>query len=163
MPSLKICLCLHITVFRYTSSSHPRSGIMACLSFTVVSLSAYKLDGQYSTIEIAWTRGLALLVGMVTSVVVNLVVWPFVARHELRKSVSSMLLNLGISYRGVVARYAFRPSCTQMHGSRSTTIRYIYHDIGYEPTEEDVRKSEIQEARLREGVSHLCFVRFPTN
>jgi hypothetical protein len=92
-------------VFRFTSSSHPRSGLMACLSFSVVSMSAYNNYHNHPVTYIAWTRGIALLVGVVTTVLVNWVVWPFVARHELRKSLSSLLLNLGISYRGVVARY----------------------------------------------------------
>jgi hypothetical protein len=65
---------------------------------------------------------------------VNWIVWPFVARHELRKSLSSMLLNLGICYRGVVAKY-------------------IYHELHQEPTADAIRMSEIQEEKLREG----CF------
>lgn len=95
-------------MFRFTSSSHPRSGLMGCISYSVVSLNAYALHGSTvdisSPAKIAWTRGVSLIVGIVTAVVVNWVIWPFVARHELRKSLSFMMLNLGISYRGVVAR-----------------------------------------------------------
>ncbi|PWW76035.1 hypothetical protein C7212DRAFT_195184 [Tuber magnatum] len=95
-------------MFRFTSSSHPRSGLMGCISYSVVSLSARTLHGSTMDIpspaKIAWTRGVSLIVGIVSAVVVNWVIWPFVARHELRKSLSFMMLNLGISYRGVVAR-----------------------------------------------------------
>lgn len=101
-------------VFRFTASSHPRSGLMGCVAFSVVSVSAYTAaaDAADATaagvgalaVRIAWTRGAALIVGIVSAVVVNWVIWPFVARHELRKSLSFMMLNLGISYRGVVAR-----------------------------------------------------------
>lgn len=79
---------------------------MACLSFTIVSLSAHRAKGGEGPKEIAWSRGVALVTGVVAAVIVNWVVWPFVARHELRKSLSCMLLNLGIAYRGVVARFA---------------------------------------------------------
>jgi hypothetical protein len=75
------------------------------MSFTVVSLSAYNTDGRHSPAEIAWSRGIAFVTGVIAAVVVNWIVWPFVARHELRKSLSYMLLNLGIAYRGVVARH----------------------------------------------------------
>ncbi|RPA99290.1 hypothetical protein L873DRAFT_915094 [Choiromyces venosus 120613-1] len=96
-------------IFRFTSSSHPRSGLMGCISYSVVSLGAHTLHNSTidipSPAKIAWTRGVSLIVGIVTAVVVNWVIWPFVARHELRKSLSFMMLNLGISYRGVVARY----------------------------------------------------------
>jgi hypothetical protein len=95
-------------------SYHPRSGLMACLSFTVVSLSSYNNKESESSTQIAWTRGLALVTGVVSAVVVNWIVWPFVARHELRKSLSHMLLNLGIAYRVVLARFVLAKSaCVQ--------------------------------------------------
>ncbi|KAG0135411.1 hypothetical protein HOY82DRAFT_536830 [Tuber indicum] len=123
-------------MFRFTSSSHPRSGLMGCISYSVVSLSTYTLRDSTvdipSPAKVAWTRGLSLIVGIVTAVVVNWVIWPFVARHELRKSLSFMMLNLGISYGGVVARY-------------------IYYEANSQPTREDLERSETQEARLREG------------
>ncbi|KAA8909151.1 hypothetical protein FN846DRAFT_627486 [Sphaerosporella brunnea] len=95
-------------VFRFMLSAHPRSGLMACLSFTVVSLSGRNHSGGHSPVEIAWSRGVALSTGVVAAVIVNWVVWPFVARHELRKSLSYMLLNLGIAYRGVIYLPRFR-------------------------------------------------------
>lgn len=119
-------------LYRYTQSTHPRSGIMGCISFTVVSLSAYNHAGTPGPLNIAWTRGTAFVVGVVAAVFINWILWPFVARHELRKSVSAMLLHTAIIYRGVVAKY-------------------IYYTEGEEPGLEDVARSEMLEARLREG------------
>lgn len=119
-------------LYRYTQSTHPRSGIMGCISFTVVSLSAYNHEGTPGPFEIAWTRGIAFVVGVVACVSVNWVLWPFVARHELRKSISTMLLHTAVIYRGVVSKY-------------------IYYTEGEEPGSEDVARSEMLEARLREG------------
>lgn len=107
---------------------------MACITFTAISLRMYT-DGtttKHSIVKIAWTRGASFVAGIVVAVVVNWVVWPFVARHELRKSLSSMLLSLGICYRGVVAKY-------------------IYHEVGKGPSAEDIKISRIQEEKLREG------------
>lgn len=119
-------------LYRYTQSTHPRSGIMGCISFTIVSLTAYNHAGTPGSFEIAWTRGTAFVVGVVAAVSVNWILWPFVARHELRKSISTMLLHTAIIYRGVVAKY-------------------IYYTEGEEPGSEDVARSEMLEARLREG------------
>lgn len=119
-------------IYRFTQSSHPRSGIVGCISFTVVSLSAYTNDGQQSIVKIAWTKGLAFVVGVVAAIVVNWVLWPFVARHELRKSLSAMLLHSCLLYRGVVAKY-------------------IYYTEGDEPGPQDIERSEMLEGRLREG------------
>lgn len=49
----------------------------------------------------ASVRGLAFLVGVVAATIVNWLLWPFIARHELRKSVSSMLFFLSVIYRGM--------------------------------------------------------------
>jgi len=117
---------------RFTQSSYPRSGNVGCLSFTVVSLGAYTAHGEPSIVKFAWTRGLAFIVGVVAALVVNWILWPFIARHELRKSLSAMMLHLAILYRGVIARY-------------------IYHAKGEEPGPEDIAKSEMLEGRLREG------------
>lgn len=117
---------------RFTQSSHPRSGIIGCMSFTVISLSAYTSTGALSIVKFSWTRGLAFVVGVVAAVVVNWILWPFVARHELRKSLSAMLLHSALLYRRVVGKY-------------------IYYIDGEEPGPEDIAKSEMLEGRLREG------------
>ena len=117
---------------RFTQSTHPRSGIIGCLSFTIVSLSAYTSHGHPSIITIAWTRGLAFILGIISALIVNWILWPFIARHELRKSLSSMLLHTAILYRGIIAKY-------------------IYYTPGSEPNPSDIARSEILEGRLREG------------
>ena len=119
-------------LYRFTQSSHPRSGFIGCISFTVVSLNAYTIDPKSSIVEIAWTRGLALVVGVVSAVLVNWILWPFVARNELRESISTMMLHSAILYRGIVAKY-------------------IYYTEGDEPGQEDIARSEMLEGRLREG------------
>lgn len=131
------CLIYMIPMmFRYTQSAHPRSGIVGCMSFVVVSLSLYteggKINGSSAVAKIAWTRGVAFVIGVVSAIVVNWILWPFVARHELRKSLSAMLLHCAYIYRGVVAKY-------------------VYYEGGNEPTKEDIARSEMLEGRLREG------------
>lgn len=132
-------------------------------------MSAYTLDSQPSAANIAWTRGVALIIGIVSAVVINWVIWPFVARHELRKSLSFMMLNLGVSYRGVVARFVYdfrRRDCLLTH---KRGHRYIYYDADSQPTKEDLERSEMQEARLREGTFLVdrallirCLINSPT-
>ncbi|CZR60988.1 probable BRE4 Protein involved in endocytosis [Phialocephala subalpina] len=119
-------------IYRFTQSGHPRSGIVGCFSFIVVSLGAKAADGLPSVVQISWTRGLAIVVGTVAAVIVNWILWPFVARHELRKALSAMLIYSSIIYRGVVAKY-------------------VYYEKGEEPGKEDIERSEMLEGRLREG------------
>ena len=117
---------------RFTQSTHPRSGIIGCLSYTIVSLSAYTSHASPSIITIAYTRALAFIIGIIAALITNWLLWPFIARHELRKSISAMLLHTAILYRGIIAKY-------------------IYYTPSSPPTPADVARSEILENRLREG------------
>ncbi|KAL9477303.1 hypothetical protein ACSS6W_007144 [Trichoderma asperelloides] len=119
-------------LYRFTLSCHPRSGLAGCLSFTVISLQLQAGNLPSSPALTATLRGVIFLIGTIAPIVVNWCLWPFVARHELRKSLSSMLFFLSIIYRNVVAKY-------------------IYFEEGKEPTPEDIVRSEIVEGRLREG------------
>ncbi|KAI0446327.1 hypothetical protein F4803DRAFT_559499 [Xylaria telfairii] len=114
-------------MYRYTQSTHPRSGLVGCISFTVV------VDvGRPSVSQIAATRGGAMVFGVVVSIIINWILWPFIARHDLRKGLASMIFNCSIVYR-------------------STIAKYVYYEEGHAPREEDIETSEILEGRLREG------------
>ncbi|TGJ80598.1 hypothetical protein E0Z10_g8157 [Xylaria hypoxylon] len=123
-------------MYRYTQSTHPRSGMVGCISFTVISLSEVIEGGRPSVAEIAATRGASMVFGVVASIIVNWVLWPFVARHDLRKGIASMIFNCSIAYRSIISQYA-------------------YYEEGDAPTEEDIKASEILEGRLREGFVRL--------
>jgi hypothetical protein len=119
-------------VYRYSQSSHPRSGLVGCISFIIVSLHLEAQGNRLSTVSIAWTLGVAFVVGVVAAILVSWILWPFIARHELRKSLSAMIYYSALIYRGVVAQY-------------------IYYEDGDEPTKDDITRSEMLEGRLREA------------
>lgn len=117
--------------YRFTQSTDPRSGLVGMLSFIVISLT---LDDDSDTPPalLAVHRGVVFFVGTASPILVNWVLWPFVARHELRFALSSMLFYLSVVYRSVLATY-------------------VYYEAGNSPTPEDVQQSELLEGRLREG------------
>ncbi|KAH7151858.1 hypothetical protein B0J13DRAFT_438362 [Dactylonectria estremocensis] len=119
-------------LFRFTQSSHPRSGLVGCLSFTVISLGLRNRSEASPAALLAVHKALVFFVGTTTPIVVNWVLWPFVARHELRYALSSMLFFMSVIYRNVVAHY-------------------VYFDEGEDPTPEDITRSEMLESRMREG------------
>ncbi|KAG6005084.1 hypothetical protein E4U21_000411 [Claviceps maximensis] len=86
-------------LYRYTISSHPRSGLAGCLSFTVVSLGLQVHGGSDSTALLAALKGLSFFVGTAVPLLVNWVLWPFIARHELRVALSSTMIFMSILYR----------------------------------------------------------------
>ena len=82
-----------------------RSGLVGCLSFTLVSLAERHAGGKPSPATIAAFRGAAMIVGVVASVVVNWILWPFVARHDLRRGISSMLFYCSVIYRSKLCTF----------------------------------------------------------
>lgn len=120
-------------LYRYTLSAHPRSGLVGSLSFTVVSLGL--LDDFRETSPAVFTacKGLIFFVGTAAPILANWLLWPFVARHELRAALSSFLFFLSVAYRSGVATY-------------------VYFEAGGAPAARDVRRSELLEGRLREGL-----------
>ncbi|ODQ64853.1 hypothetical protein NADFUDRAFT_4077, partial [Nadsonia fulvescens var. elongata DSM 6958] len=124
------------TIYRYSISHHPRSGLIGCVGFTYVSLGLY-LDSQYDqkvgVIQGTWVRGISLLAGLFSVILIDWVLWPFVARHEVRKSMFTILSNISQCYQIV-------------------TDRYLYHDEDDDPTELALELSEIREARMRQSL-----------
>lgn len=118
--------------YRFVISSHPRSGLLACISFTFTSMSMYVngLDGEIKIVSIAWAQGCAVIVGVASSIIISWIFWPFVARQEVRKAMGIVLSHLSQCYQSV-------------------TDRYLYKDEGNDPTALTLSLSEIREARMR--------------
>ncbi|OAA63859.1 Brefeldin A-sensitivity protein 4 [Cordyceps fumosorosea ARSEF 2679] len=121
-------------LYRYALSSHPRSGLVGSLSFTVVSLSLLNDTTTTPTAADAACRGLAFFVGTAAPMLVNWALWPFVARHELRAALSAMLFFLSVTYRSALATYvdfddrrppspAERPPAARSHPPRAPPAR----------------------------------------
>ncbi|KAI1146074.1 hypothetical protein F4825DRAFT_441822 [Nemania diffusa] len=138
-------------MYRYTQSTHPRSGLVGCISFTVISLAEVSMsdtslldaspseaagEGIPSVTKAAAITGAIMVFGVVASVIVNWVLWPFVARHDLRKGLASMIFDCSIVYRSIISRY-------------------VYYEEGDAPTKQDVEASETLEGLLREGFVRL--------
>ncbi|KAI1881073.1 hypothetical protein JX265_001313 [Neoarthrinium moseri] len=127
-------------IYRFTQSTHPRSGLVGCISFTVVSLTEYTHAVEQSPAVIAATRGGAIAVGVCASILVNWVIWPFVARHDLRCYLQKYVIHpfevLHLIISGIVSKY-------------------VYYEEGEEPSKQDIVASEILEGHLREGFVRL--------
>ncbi len=125
-------------VYRYTQSTHPRSGILAVLAFPIISLSCLTLHSPTrSIVSIAVPRSLSFLIGTTSAVLVNWFFSPFVARHSLRLSLSTSLLHAGILYRHVVATYIDPPFTSAIQSAAQ------------------IEQSEIIESHLRESFVRL--------
>jgi hypothetical protein len=93
--------------------------------------------------------GLAFFIGTAVPIIVNWILWPFVARHELRHALSSMLFFMSVLYRSE-RRFHLYPTILA-NVPADVVGKYVYFGDGKEPRPEDIRQSEILEGKLREG------------
>lgn len=120
-----------------------RSGLVACLSFIVVSLTLSNHDGDQSTHALhAVIKGVVFFVGTAAPILINWILWPFVARHELRFALSTMLFYMSILYRDSILSYS---------ASSTADATSACFDAACNPDSQDIQKSELLEGRLREG------------
>ena len=106
-------------------------------------------------------KSIAFLIGTVVPVVVNWVLWPFVARHELRNALSSMMFFMSIIYRSKEAPCMCLAQQVLIYVA--VVSQYVYFEEGNEPTPDVIKHSEMLEGRLREGFVRIrqLLVRYP--
>uniref|UniRef100_A0A060T7H2 ARAD1C21824p n=1 Tax=Blastobotrys adeninivorans TaxID=409370 RepID=A0A060T7H2_BLAAD len=117
-------------MYRYLFTRHPRSGLIGATAFTFVSLTIH--GGENIPIS-ALIRYASIQIGIVIAVGISWILWPFVARHEVRKSVSTLISHISQSYQLL-------------------TERYLYKDTNDEITETTLSLSAIRDARLGQSI-----------
>jgi hypothetical protein len=115
--------------------AHPRSGLIGLLSFTIVSLSTFIGTGgsNEGIWKHSWITSLSIFVAILTSVLSNWLVWPFVAKNEIYNSCSSLLSHIGQSYQSV-------------------SERYLYRDENDDPTDLTLELANIREIRMSQNL-----------
>ncbi|QID83991.1 Zinc finger protein containing five transmembrane domains [Saccharomyces pastorianus] len=128
---------INFLVYKNTKSS-----FTALMCFTVIALEPYSKPDRHHNLSTAgiwkctWVTGLALIIGILMSVPINWIVWPFRARTELRDSISSLLAHLSQSYQTVADRY-------------------LYRDADDAPTDLTFAFSHIREVRLTQSLEAI--------
>ncbi|KAM3169647.1 Protein BRE4 [Saccharomyces cerevisiae] len=128
---------INFLVYRNTKSS-----FTALMCFTIIALEPYSKPNRHYNLTTAgiwkstWVTGLALIIGILVSIPINWIVWPFRARTELRDSMSSLLAHLGQSYQTVADRY-------------------LYRDADDAPTDLTFAFSHIREVRLTQSLEAI--------
>lgn len=122
-----------------TKLGHPRSGSIGLVSFTVVAMNCWRvadLEGRSEVWKLSWVDSLAILIGIVASVLMNWIVWPFYAKVEIYNSVSSLLSHIGQSYQSI-------------------SERYLYRDANDDPTDLTLELAHIREVRMSQSLKAI--------
>lgn len=121
--------------FGFLVKPHPRSSLVALMSFTIISVNCHVMAQRNTdaVFKFTWTTSVAILISVVTAIFTNWLVWPFIAKNEFYKSCSSLLSHIGQCYQTV-------------------TERYLYRDEEDDPTDLTLELANIREVRMSQSL-----------
>lgn len=124
-------------VAQFLTQRNPRASLVGLIAFSIVGLDNYakrdEIANAGTVFKVSWIDFLALLVGIVSAVLTNWLIWPFNAKVEIFQSCSSLLSHIGQSYQSVAERY-------------------LYRDKNDDPTELTLELANIREVRMQQSL-----------
>ncbi|KAI7885834.1 hypothetical protein K492DRAFT_190575 [Lichtheimia hyalospora FSU 10163] len=97
--------------------------------------SAYVLGLFAALLEDSiWKRFAAVIVGIIVSMILNSLIWPFLARHATRRSVSAIVRRLGEHYTFLVGTF-------------------LYHNPQEPPSDAEVKRSRKLEGKIQNSIT----------
>ncbi|RCI05206.1 hypothetical protein CU098_012605, partial [Rhizopus stolonifer] len=121
------------------STSYSKVALISLVTYVVIGFqSASPISYPESIATMVWQRTTTLVIGLVAALLLNWMVWPFVARDAVRKTLASAIGDLGDYYAYVMGTF-------------------LYHDEGLFPTIDEYKEAEKIERRL-ESMLTTCGV-----
>lgn len=97
----------------HLGSTFNKVGIVCLTTYEVVALSRYANPPPGEDIAATvWKRTLTMIVGICVALVLNALVWPFVARHMVRKSIAGCMGQLEDYYTYVMGTFLYHDPCS---------------------------------------------------
>ncbi|CAO3607852.1 unnamed protein product [Cunninghamella blakesleeana] len=123
----------------HLASTYNKVGTVVLIAYVVVALSPYAFPvGAEPTELTVWKRVVTMIVGIVVAMILNSVIWPFVARQAIRKAIPGVLDELADYF-------------TYLFGS------FLYRASNYQPTEEDIKYCTKLENKIQTSID-ACIV-----
>ncbi|KAI8995021.1 Fusaric acid resistance protein-like-domain-containing protein [Pilobolus umbonatus] len=117
----------------HIGSTFNKVGLVILTTYMVVALGRYSNPPDETIVETVWKRTMTLIVGIMVALMLNTLVWPFVARHMVRKSIAGCLIQLEDYYTYVMGTY-------------------LYHDPHTPPTDEEIIKGQKLESKIQSAI-----------
>ncbi|KAI8368926.1 hypothetical protein BD560DRAFT_398090 [Blakeslea trispora] len=118
----------------HLASTFNKVGVVCLVTYEVVALSRYANPPLDETIDATvWKRTITLIVGVCAALLLNSLIWPFVARHMVRKSVAACMSSLEDYYTYVMGTF-------------------LYHDPQTIPSEADINRGIKMENKIQSAI-----------
>ncbi|KAI7853215.1 Fusaric acid resistance protein-like-domain-containing protein [Circinella umbellata] len=120
----------------HLGSTYNKVGTVVLITYVAVALTRYVKppDNNESISTTVWKRIVTVIIGIIVATFLNSAVWPFIARHATRQSVSSIANRLGEYYNFL-------------------TGTFLYHDLSIPPSEDDIRRCTQMEQKIQSSIN----------
>ncbi|KAG0329940.1 hypothetical protein BG000_011887 [Podila horticola] len=92
-------------VFLILETSHPKLGIIMMLSYSSITFIMYEGKTPETIYEVCYKRAITVIIGIIISVIMNSLLWPILARRELRKEIAYLIGRQGVLFAELVNKF----------------------------------------------------------
>ncbi|KAF8986982.1 hypothetical protein BGZ52_006879 [Haplosporangium bisporale] len=92
-------------VFLILETSHPKLGIIMMLSYSSITFIMYEGNTTETIYEVCYKRAVTVIIGIIISVIMNSLLWPILARRELRKEIAYLIGRQGVLFAELVNKF----------------------------------------------------------
>ncbi|KAF9929147.1 hypothetical protein FBU30_001824 [Linnemannia zychae] len=93
------------SAFLILETAHPKLGIIMLLSYSSVTLIKYEDYTSETIYEVCYKRSITVITGIIISVAMNSLLWPILARRELRKEIAVLIGRQGVLFAELVNKF----------------------------------------------------------
>ncbi|KAI9317563.1 hypothetical protein BX666DRAFT_1938456 [Dichotomocladium elegans] len=137
LAGFAVLLCIPF-FYIHLASTYNKIGIVVLLTYMAVALSRYVSVSADSIAVTVWKRTITMVVGIIVAVSLNWLIWPFVARHAVRKSLASIIGELGDYYAYLIGTF-------------------LFHDPAVPPSDDEVKGAQKMEGAIQKSIN-ACHV-----
>ncbi|KAG9323397.1 hypothetical protein KVV02_002547 [Mortierella alpina] len=92
-------------VFLILESAHPKLGIIMLLSYSSITFIMYDGFTTETIFEVCYKRAVTVIIGIIIAVIMNSLLWPILARRELRKEIAFLIGRQGVLFAELVNKF----------------------------------------------------------
>ncbi|KAG0203340.1 hypothetical protein BGX28_004369, partial [Mortierella sp. GBA30] len=149
-------------VFLILESAHPKLGIIMLLSYSSITFIMYEGLTPETIYEVCYKRAVTVIIGIIIAVIMNSLLWPILARRELRKEIAILIGRQGVLFAELVNKFLLEDPQQQYQQQRGqqqalagpTWSKRYGDDNGYasEQDENDILAKELSDSdKFRES------------
>ncbi|KAF9428754.1 hypothetical protein BGZ94_001166 [Podila epigama] len=135
--------------FIILETSQPNLGIIMLLSYSSITFIVYGGQTHETIFEVCYKRSITVIIGIIIAVIMNSVLWPILARRELRKEIASLIGRQGVLFAELVNKFLLEDP--QQRAPSQFASHLGDHELSDEYSSEEEEEMEVHIKEAAQG------------